>query len=91
MGKLRSTTLTIAFLVVFVRSILTLATFLRLRLSRLAGLLALSALSGLTTVCSWFGLAALLTLLVHIVCHKSFPPEKARDFSRLEKLSLSRT
>jgi hypothetical protein len=69
--------LTIAVLVVLFCFSLTLATFLRLGLSRLVALLALSMLSGLS------GLAALLTFLLHIVSHKAFPPEKAPDFQRL--------
>lgn len=89
-GKLRSTTLTIAVLVVFVCFILTLATFLRLVLSGLAGLLALSWLFGLTTVCSWSGLAALLPLLLHIVCHKTFLLRKRKIFVANLELSCCR-
>jgi hypothetical protein len=73
--KLWSATLTIAVLVVLFCFSLTLPTFLRLGLSRLAALLALSLLSGL---------AALLTFLLHIVSHKAFLLKKREIFHAFE-------
>jgi K+-sensing histidine kinase KdpD len=73
---LRGATLTIAVLVVLFCLSLTLATFLRLGLSRLAALLALSVLSGLA--------AALLTFLLHIVSHKAFLLKKRETFHAFE-------
>jgi len=75
-GKLRSATLTVAFLVVFLRLSLILAALFGLVLPGLAALLTLARL---TTLRSVSGLAALLTFLLHIVCHKSHSPQKGRD------------
>ena len=73
--NLRSATLTIAVLIVLFCFSLTLATFLRLGLSRLAALLALSMLSGL---------AALLTFFLHIVSHNAFLLKKRETFHAFE-------
>jgi hypothetical protein len=77
-NKLGSAALTVAILVVVLSLVLTLATLLRLVLSRLATLLGLSGLSALLTVLSRLtrrltlsDLVPLLALLIHIVCHKS--------------------
>jgi type II secretory pathway component PulF len=84
--ELGSTTLTVAVLIVFVG--LVLATLLRLVLPRLAALLSrlttlvsglTTLLSGLTALLALSELVALLTFLLHIVCHKKHTPEKARS------------
>jgi hypothetical protein len=75
--ELGSTTLTVAVLILFVGLVLT-AFFLLVmagltlltRLTRLA----LSILTRLTTLLP-------LPLLLHIVCHKNYSPEKARNCS----------
>jgi hypothetical protein len=68
--ELRSATLTVAVLVLFV---LGLAALLRLILAGLAALLALARLAlltGLTALLPLSGLASLLIFLLHVVCHK---------------------
>jgi hypothetical protein len=67
--ELRSTTLTVTILVVFIVFALRLALARPFRLV-LAGLVAVLVLSML---------AALLTLLLHIFCHKTFLLRKARE------------
>ena len=66
--KLRSTTLTVAVLVLCVRFILTLVDLLRIILSGLSALLASSGLSGLTFL---LALTGLLTFLLQIFCHEA--------------------
>jgi hypothetical protein len=69
-NKLRCATLTIAILVLFL--ILTLAALFGLVLAGLATLLTLSGLSTLLSVSrlALSELVALLTFLLHVVCHK---------------------
>jgi len=82
--ELRSTTLTIAILIVvfFLVFRLALAWLFRLVLIGLVAVLTLSMLTGLTTLLALSILAALLTLLLHIVCHKTFLLRKARETCR---------
>jgi hypothetical protein len=74
--------------------VLALITLLGLVLAGLAALLALaglttltlSRLSRLSALLVLSDLIALLTFLLHVICHKSFPPEKARVFPRFRNL-----
>jgi hypothetical protein len=76
--KLGSAALTVAVLILFVT--LVLALLLRV-LTGLAGLTALLTLSGLAAL---LALPDLVTLLLHIVCHKKYSPKKAREFRAFE-------
>jgi hypothetical protein len=80
--KLGSTTLTVAILIFFVVFILLLTALFRRVLTGLAALLTLPLLSGLALL-ALSDLVTLLTFFLHIVCHKSFPPEKVRAFPHL--------
>src|SRR5258708_30535061 len=79
---LRSATLTVAVLILFVG--LVLAALFLLVLAALAALLSLSRLAGLTALLALLtGLTALLALseliafLLHIVCHMNHSPNKS--------------
>jgi hypothetical protein len=72
--------LTITILVVFFVFVFrpALARLFRLVLAGLVVMLALPRLAGLTTL---LALAALLTLLLHIISHKNLPPKKGARLS----------
>lgn len=80
--ELGSATLTIAVLILFFGLVLTALLWLVL-----AGLTTL--LAGLTALLSLSGLVTLLTLLLHIVCHKNILLKKARARRSFEIEALS--
>jgi hypothetical protein len=93
-GKnLGSTTLAVSILVVFfLVLVLALTALLGLLLpslsallTRLAAVLTLSVLPGLSTLLALSGLTALLTLLLHIVCH-DYSSEMKRELTRAFKI-----